>query len=114
MPNKQNLIFPRGGCQPKLYEADPNNVFFKNGLAISYSKLDETHTTLGNSKKALELFEEYTKLKKELYEADPNNVSFKTDWLYRMQSWGRFLKIRGKMIIWHVHIFLRQKNYGLS
>jgi len=30
----------------ELYEAYPNNVSFKNGLAISYSKLGATHTAL--------------------------------------------------------------------
>uniref|UniRef100_Q3AS87 TPR repeat n=1 Tax=Chlorobium chlorochromatii (strain CaD3) TaxID=340177 RepID=Q3AS87_CHLCH len=61
----------------ELYEAYPNNVFFKNGLAISYEKLGNTHTSLGNLDKALTYYEQYYKLSKELYEAYPNNVSFK-------------------------------------
>ncbi|MEM9195447.1 MAG: peroxidase family protein, partial [Myxococcota bacterium] len=37
----------------ELYAAYPNNVSFKNGLAISYSKLGETHSALGSLDKAL-------------------------------------------------------------
>jgi tetratricopeptide (TPR) repeat protein len=55
----------------------PGNAYFKNGLAISYSKLGETHSELGNLDKALQFFEQYNQLEKELYEAYPNNVSFK-------------------------------------
>ena len=61
----------------KLYEAYPDNVSFKNGLALSYGKLGETHTVLGNLDKALRFYEDYYKLTKELYEAYPNHVSFK-------------------------------------
>jgi tetratricopeptide (TPR) repeat protein len=70
----------------ELYEAYPQNVdfknglaisYFKNGLAISYSKLGETHTSLGNLEQALKFFEDFSKLFKELYEAYPQNVSFK-------------------------------------
>ena len=61
----------------ELYEAWPDNVSFKNGLAISYSKLGETHTKLGNLDKALIFFEEHSRLEKELYEANKQNVSFK-------------------------------------
>jgi tetratricopeptide (TPR) repeat protein len=59
------------------YEESPANVRFKNGLAISYSKLGETHTSLGNLEKALAFYEERSRLGKELYEAYPANVSFK-------------------------------------
>ena len=61
----------------ELYEAYPQNVSFKNGLAISYSKLGETHSALGNLDKALTFFDQDAQLSKELYEAYPQNVSFK-------------------------------------
>ena len=61
----------------ELYEAYPQNVSFKNGLAISYSKLGETHSALGNLDKALTFFDDETLLFEELYEAYPQNVSFK-------------------------------------
>ena len=49
----------------------------KNGLAISYEKLGETHTALGNLTQALTFFEDETILFKELHQARPQNVSFK-------------------------------------
>jgi len=61
----------------ELYEAYPQNVSFKNGLAISYEKLGDTHSALGNLDKALTFFDERSRLGKELYEAYPQNVSFK-------------------------------------
>jgi tetratricopeptide (TPR) repeat protein len=61
----------------ELHEADPQNLSFKNDLAVSYSKLGETHSDLGNLNKALTFFDERSRLGKELYEAYPQNVSFK-------------------------------------
>ena len=61
----------------ELYAANSNNVAFKHGLAISYEKLGETHTSFGNLDKALEFYEERKQLSKELYAANPNNVAFK-------------------------------------
>ena len=42
----------------ELHEVFPQNVSFKNGLAISYSKVGETHAALGNLEKALKYFEQ--------------------------------------------------------
>jgi tetratricopeptide (TPR) repeat protein len=61
----------------ELYESKPENVSFKNGLAISYSKLGNIQSSLGNLTKALDFFEKYNSLEKELYEAYPDNVEFK-------------------------------------
>ena len=61
----------------ELSESHPNNVDFKNGLAISYSKLGNTHTSLGNLEAALKFYEDYLNLRKELLESDLSNVSFK-------------------------------------
>ncbi|MBL4660622.1 MAG: hypothetical protein JKY19_09715, partial [Alcanivoracaceae bacterium] len=36
-----------------------------------------THSSLGNLEKALQFYEERSKLGKELYESNPNNVSYK-------------------------------------
>ncbi|MBN8589035.1 MAG: tetratricopeptide repeat protein [Rhodothermia bacterium] len=49
----------------------------KHLIAISYEKLGETHTALGDLKQALKYFELETNLFIELYDAFPNNVSFK-------------------------------------
>jgi len=49
----------------------------KPNIAISYEKLGQTHSSLGNLDKALTFFQDETKLFEELYHAYPNNVSFK-------------------------------------
>ena len=46
-------------------------------MAISYSKLGNTQSSLGNLEKALQYFEIRNQLGKELYAAYPTNVSFK-------------------------------------
>lgn len=61
----------------ELYTAYPQNEEFKHGLAISYSKLGETHRDLGNLQQALAFFEDYNNLEKELYADYPQNVGFK-------------------------------------
>ncbi len=50
---------------------------FKDGLAISYEKLGETHSALGNLPQAMTFFEEFTNTIKELHEAYAQNVAFK-------------------------------------
>ena len=77
LPQALNFFEQYNLLTKELYEGSPNNVSFKNGLAISYAKLGETHSDLGNLQQALIFFEEQTILFKELYEAFPNNVSFK-------------------------------------
>ena len=61
----------------ELHESNPQNVAFKNGLAIAYEKLGETHTSIGNLDKALKYFEQDLQLTKELHESNPQNVDFK-------------------------------------
>jgi tetratricopeptide (TPR) repeat protein len=60
-----------------LLMLDPQSVFYKNNLAISYSKLGETHTALGNLDTALRYYEERRRIGEELYSAYPTNVNFK-------------------------------------
>ncbi len=61
----------------ELYASFPDNVEYKNNLAISYSKLGETHASLGNLEKALGFFEIFNQFMHELYESFPDNVGFK-------------------------------------
>ena len=63
--------------QTALFEAEPDDVSYKNGLAISYSKLGDTHRSLGDLKTALTFFEQCNQLEKELHETWPDDVSFK-------------------------------------
>jgi len=63
----------------KLLDVASDDPEVKNILAISYSKLGETHTALGNLEQALTYFDDETKLSEELFEAYPQNVSFNPD-----------------------------------
>lgn len=51
----------------------------QNGLAISYEKLGETHSALGNLDQALRFFEKDIDLSKELFKDYPNNVDYKNN-----------------------------------
>ncbi|NHQ60871.1 AAA family ATPase [Chlorobium sp. BLA1] len=78
--NKALTFFEQNAqLNKELYEEYPQNVSFKNGLAISYEKLGVTHSALGNLDKALTFFDERSRLGKELYEEYPQNVSFKNE-----------------------------------
>jgi tetratricopeptide (TPR) repeat protein len=63
-------------------------VGFKNSLAISYSKLGETQSSLGNLEKALEYFEKYNQLEKELYADFPNNVEYHFHYAFSLKNLG--------------------------
>ena len=86
----QSLIFERyTAIVRKPLNTALEDSGLKNGLAISYSKLGDTHTALGNLEQALTFFEDETKLFEELYAAYPQNVSFKTDWRFRTRNWAQ-------------------------
>lgn len=78
--------------EKELYEAYPNNVEFKNNLAISYERIGAKHSSLENLDKALEFFEKFKDLEKELYEAYPNNVQFKNNLAISYFKLGDFYK----------------------
>ncbi|MBL7793110.1 MAG: hypothetical protein JNK77_12345 [Saprospiraceae bacterium] len=78
--------------QNALFVKAPDDPDFKNGLAISYSKLGETHTALGNLDQALTFFENYNKLEKELYAAYPQNVAFKNGLAISYSKLGSFYR----------------------
>ena len=59
----------------ELFEANPKSESLKNGLAISYEKLGETHQAMGDMQKALDFFQKRAQLGLELFEANPRNVA---------------------------------------
>ncbi|MEM6770022.1 MAG: tetratricopeptide repeat protein, partial [Bacteroidota bacterium] len=73
------LIQERKQLLEALLLVDPTNKDFKGSLAISFSKLGSTHSSLGNLDKALEYFELDIALSKELYEAYPDQINFKNN-----------------------------------
>ncbi|MEL6194797.1 MAG: tetratricopeptide repeat protein, partial [Bacteroidota bacterium] len=77
-----------------LYDSYPENVSFKNGLAISYEKLGDTHSSLGNLEKALGYFEQEYELKQDLYDSYPENVRFKNGLAI---SYSKLARIHSKM-----------------
>jgi hypothetical protein len=61
----------------ELYAAYPSNVGFKNGLAISYSKLGWFYKDQKNdTAKARDYFEQYLTLREELARDFPSFVEF--------------------------------------
>ncbi len=68
---KQNRI-----CQ-ELNIVYPENVEFKNSLAISYSKLGEIHVVLGDLDLALTFFKQFNSLEKQLFSIFPANAEIK-------------------------------------
>ncbi len=56
----------------ELYESNPKNESFKNGLAVSYEALGEIYEKLGKFDQALEYFNKYNELKKDIYESSKN------------------------------------------
>jgi tetratricopeptide (TPR) repeat protein len=63
----------------ELYESYPDNVGFKNGLAVSYSKLGTFYRTAGNIKKAKEYYTLCGKLWSELVGVSPGNNEFQNN-----------------------------------
>ena len=60
-----------------LMAIEPENLSYKNGLAISYSKLGGIYEQTGDWKNALINYEERNKIGKEIYESSPENLSYK-------------------------------------
>ena len=73
----------------ELHKSHPDNLNFKNGLAIAYSKLGETYTSLGDLDKVLQYHEEETKLFEELYKSHPDNVGFKNGLAIAYEKLGK-------------------------
>lgn len=75
-----------------LYEVFPQEISFKNGLAVSYAKLGETYVALGNFSMALTFYEQYNQLEEALHQAYPQNAEFKSNFaeslaiLYALQK----------------------------
>jgi hypothetical protein len=61
----------------ELYESYPNNVSFKNGLAISYYKIAQYYQAADNIEKARERFRAAEELWAELVVQAPQYVQFR-------------------------------------
>jgi len=73
----------------ELYAAYPNNVSFKNGLAISYSQLGRFfRDQKGDKQKAMEYFQQCHALWKELSEAYPAYVEFNNNFNWAKNALG--------------------------
>ena len=81
----------------ELYEAYPENVKFKGGLAISYFKLGDIEKALGNFNKALKFFEKGSVLSKELYKTYPENIRFKDSLAISYEKLGGMQKALGNL-----------------
>lgn len=83
--------------EKELYRLYPQNVEFKNNLALSYSKLGSTHRALGNLEQALTFFEDETCLLEELHAANPKNLSFKNGLAVSYERLGSLYSVFGNL-----------------
>ena len=81
----------------KLVKENPNHSFYKEKLAISYSKLGESHSALGNMEKAFKYIEYATILFEKLYQTYPNNVEFKDGLAITYEKLGSVHSTRGDL-----------------
>ena len=63
----------------ELYEAYPNNVSFKNGLAVSFIKLGSIFERLEKREKSRDNYKEAKKLLEQLVTSFPNYVEFQNN-----------------------------------
>jgi tetratricopeptide (TPR) repeat protein len=73
----------------KLCALDPQNISLKKDLAISYSNLGETYSSMGDLKKATTFFENSLQLSKQLLSGNPGNSSFKDGLAISHEKLGR-------------------------
>jgi len=73
----------------QLYQTDTLNLVYKNGLAVSFARLGETHATLRNKQKALIFFEKYHQIAQQLYQADTLDLAFKQNLSISYQFLGK-------------------------
>ena len=90
LPNALKVFKQYSFVYDTLSEASPHYSFYKNNLAISYSKLGSTYTSLGQLDSALVYYDQYRYLEQELYEAYPQNVNFKNGLALSFQWLGWF------------------------
>jgi len=60
----------------ELYDADPQNIDLKTGLALSYRKLGNIYNKLGELKETLKNYEKYNEFSKEIYDTNPQDIRF--------------------------------------
>ena len=61
----------------------------KNSIALSYERLGETYTNLGDLNKALLLFEQYNAIEKELSANYPSEPMYKNNWAVSYEKLGK-------------------------
>ena len=73
----------------QLLQTEPENPVFKNGLAISYSKMGETYAALGDLQQALGFHQDETQLFEQLYKSYPSHVGFKNSLAISYEKLGQ-------------------------
>lgn len=73
----------------QLHKLEPESVLFKNGLAIAYSKLGDTFTSLNNVNEALRFYQQDADISEQLHKLEPTNISFKNDLAVAYEKLGK-------------------------
>jgi len=79
----------------KILDSNPDSLFYKNSLAIAYSRLGEIYQQKGDWQKALEYYEASNQLEKELYEASPETLGYKNSLAISYSKLGEIYQQKG-------------------
>jgi tetratricopeptide (TPR) repeat protein len=78
-----------------LLKSSPENLEYKNGLAISYSKLGEIYEQKGDWENALLNYQERKRIGNEIYESSPKNLGYKYGLAISYSKLGRIYEQKG-------------------
>jgi len=95
----------------ELHTAYPQNISFKNGLAISYQYVGVTQSYLGDLDLSLFFLKTYNKLEQELYDEYPENVSFKNGLAI---SYSRLGEIHNNLQNYDSAFIFYEKDFDLT
>ncbi|WP_337045408.1 tetratricopeptide repeat protein [Emticicia sp. 17c] len=115
--NKGNLVeaaqayFNYQHIYQSLLNEQPQNLAYKNGLAISYSKLGDIYQTTGDWKNALFNYQETNRLFKEIYESSPENLEYKNGLAISYAKLGEMYQTTGD---WKNALFNYQERNRLG
>ncbi len=79
----------------EIYQSSPENLSYKNGLAISYAKLGGIYEATGDFKNALENYQEYNRISLEIYQSSPENLSYKNGLAISYEKLGGIYEATG-------------------
>ncbi len=90
-----NFYLKYNSIEKELLESAPQNISFKNRLAVSYNYLGDAYIGLGRLDEALLHYEQYNRLEKELFSSYPQNADFKNNLALSYEKLGSTQSLLG-------------------